>query len=195
VRRRGRSHPPTRGDEELGTLLGRAASGDLPAQQAFVQRTIDDVWRFCAHLVGVDRADDATQDTYLRALRSLGSYRGDASARAWVIGVARNTCLDLHRCAGRQRRLVERVAQQPYDDVAPRGALAGVDGSADHVRALAPERREAFVLTQVLGFSYEEAAALVGCPVGTIRSRVARARRELLVALDADDAALRCGAG
>lgn len=179
-----------RGDEELGTLLGRAADGDVAAQQAFVQRTIDDVWRFCAHLVGPGRADDATQDTYLRALKSLGSYRGDASARAWVIGVARNTCLDAHRSAGRQRRLLEKVSRQPIDPEAPRGAMASVDGSNDHVRALAPERREAFVLTQVLGFSYEEAAELVGCPVGTIRSRVARARRDLMVALAGDDADL-----
>jgi RNA polymerase sigma-70 factor (ECF subfamily) len=55
--------------------------------------------------------------------------------------------------------------------------------------ALAPDRRAAFTLTQVLGLSYEEAAQVVGCPVGTIRSRVARARADLVAALAADTSA------
>ena len=62
------------------------------------------------------------------------------------------------------------------------------DAIDQFVRALVPERQEAFVLTQVVGLSYEEAADVIGCPIGTIRSRVARARADLLEALRAAEA-------
>lgn len=185
--RRSAAAPPIRGDEDLAVLARRAAGGDPAAEAAFVARTIDDVWRYCAHLLGPAHADDATQATYLRALRSLGSYRGESSPRTWLIGVARNTCLDERRAYARRRRLVDRLADQPRDAL-DRQVTLGPSAEADElIDALSPERREAFVLTQLLGFGYEEAAAMVGCPVGTIRSRVARARADLLDAVSADD--------
>jgi RNA polymerase sigma-70 factor (ECF subfamily) len=174
------SSPPIRGDEDLTVLASRAAAGDRAAEEAFVARTIDDVWRYCAHLVGPAHADDATQAAFLRALRSIGGFRGESSAKTWLFGVARNTCLDLRRTLARRSRLAEHVRAQPRPvDVALH---------ADHVppeleellAALAPDRREAFVLTQVVGLSYEAAAEVVGIPIGTIRSRVARARADLL---------------
>jgi RNA polymerase sigma-70 factor (ECF subfamily) len=181
---RRRERPPIRGDEDLSVLMVRAADGDREAEAAFVARTVDDVWRYCAHLVGPGQADDATQATYLRALRSLGSFRGDSAPRTWLLGVARNTCLDERRSLARRLRLVEKVVAQPPEATTP-GAAASLPDDvpvelADALAALSDDRREAFVLTQLLGFPYEEAAAAVGCPVGTIRSRVARARADLL---------------
>ena len=108
-----RSHPPIRGDEDLTQLAARAAAGDRAAEEAFVARTIDDVWRYCRHLMGPAHADDATQATYLRALRSLGNFRGESSAKTWLIGVARNTCLDLRRTLARRARLDEHLRAQP----------------------------------------------------------------------------------
>jgi RNA polymerase sigma-70 factor (ECF subfamily) len=172
--------PPIRGDEDLSVLIVRAADGDAAAEAAFVARTIDDVWRFCAHLVGPGQADDATQAAYVRALRSLGSFRGDSSARTWLLGVARNTCLDERRSLARRMRLLERITSQPIDALDRADHPHGQVELDELLAALDPDRREAFVLTQVLGFPYEEAAIAVGCPVGTIRSRVARARRDLL---------------
>ena len=173
------SPPPIRGDEDLTQLALRAADGDRAAEEAFVARTIDDVWRYCAHLVGHGHADDATQATYLRALRSIGSFRSESSAKTWLIGVARNTCLDLRRTLARRSRLDERLQAQPGagETVSTGTALpAELD---ELLEAIAPERREAFVLTQLLGFSYDAAAELSGVPIGTIRSRVARARADL----------------
>src|SRR6478736_4105950 len=172
--RSSRSHPPIRGDEDLTELAVRAAAGERAAEEAFVARTMDDVWRYCRHLVGPEHADDATQAAYLRALRSLGSFRGESSAKTWLIGVARNTCLDLRRTLARRNRLDERLQAQPLP--------ASGDLHADQLPAeldellaeLTPERREAFVLTQLLGFPYDAAADVVGVPIGTIRSRVAR---------------------
>lgn len=172
----------TRGDEELSVLVVRARDGDEVARSAFVSRTIDDVWRYCAHLLDPARADDATQATYLRALRSLHAFRGDSSPRTWLLGVARNTCLDERRASARRRRLLDRVAERAATDAGTSdGDLAAVEGD-ELLARLEPDRREAFVLTQLLGFSYDEAATTLGCPIGTVRSRVARARRDLLAA-------------
>ncbi|WP_421117945.1 sigma-70 family RNA polymerase sigma factor [Aquihabitans daechungensis] len=185
--RSSRPHPPVRGDEDLTELAGRAAHGDRAAEEAFVARTIDDVWRYCRHLMGPAHADDATQATYLRALRSLGSFRGESSAKTWLIGVARNTCLDLRRTLARRSRLDHRLQAQPWavaDDLHADGIPTELE---ELLETLTPERREAFVLTQVLGFSYEAAAELIGVPVGTIRSRVARGRADLLDLVQASD--------
>lgn len=161
-------------------LAVRAGAGDRVAEEAFVTRTIDDVWRYCRHLVGSEMADDATQATYLRALRSLHNFRAESSATTWLIGVARNTCLDLRRSLARKTRLEERIQAQPLDasiDLHSQVLPVELDEVLDQLEL---GRREAFVLTQVLGFSYEASAQLLDVPVGTIRSRVARARMDLL---------------
>lgn len=178
--RRGASSPGIDLDRaDLTAVALRAGSGDRAAERAFVARTMPDVWRFCAHLIGPDHADDAAQATYLRALRSLPSFRGDSSAKTWLLGVARHVCMDELRVQTRHDRIEARLAGQP----APDGQTPGPGLPAELaalVRDLEPARREAFVLTQVLGFSYEEAAEVAGCPIGTIRSRVARARTDLV---------------
>ncbi|HEY0696938.1 MAG TPA: sigma factor-like helix-turn-helix DNA-binding protein, partial [Micromonospora sp.] len=116
------------------------------------------------------------------AFRALPSFEGRSSVRTWLLGIARRVCADHLRSVVRRRRLDQRLAaqshgQQPYPD--PAGQL----GAADLLRRLPAEQRGAFVLTQVLGLSYAEAAAVEQVPVGTIRSRVARARSELVSAV------------
>lgn len=88
----------------------------------------------------------------------------------------------------RERRLTGRLRVQtlPGGD-AVAGDPAGAHGLAQLVASLAPDRREAFVLTQVIGCSYAEAAEVCGVPVGTIRSRVARARTDLIATTRAAD--------
>ncbi|MFG3581740.1 sigma-70 family RNA polymerase sigma factor [Micromonospora chersina] len=159
-----------------------ARDGDRTAQVAFVRATQAEVWRFAAALVDPDSADDLTQETYLRAFRALPGFEGRSTARTWLLGIARRACADHLRTVVRRRRLDQRLAahataDRPYPD--PAGQL----GATDLVRRLPAERRSAFVLTQLLGLSYAEAAAVEGVPVGTIRSRVARARDELVAAV------------
>ncbi|NYF57291.1 sigma-70 family RNA polymerase sigma factor [Micromonospora purpureochromogenes] len=160
----------------------RARDGDPPAQAAFVRATQAEVWRFTAALVDPDTADDLTQETYLRAFRALAGFEGRASARTWLLGIARRACADHLRTVVRRRRLDERLAADAHTG-RPHPDPAGHLGAADLVRRLPAERREAFVLTQLLGLSYAEAAAVAGVPVGTIRSRVARARHDLVDAV------------
>jgi RNA polymerase sigma-70 factor (ECF subfamily) len=174
--------------DELTRLLLAAAGGDRVALSTFVRRTQADVWRFLAHLVDVQSADDLTQEVYLRALGSIPRFRGDASARTWLLAVARNVAADEIRRRQRRRSVPEGPPPQPEPD--PTGVVA----IAALVEELAPDRREAFVLTQVLGLSYAEAAAACGVPIGTIRSRVSRAREDLVALLDEGDVARDAGA-
>jgi RNA polymerase sigma-70 factor (ECF subfamily) len=167
--------------EDVTALAARAASGDREALELFVRCTQADVWRYCAHMVGPTAADDVTQDTYLRALGAIGSFRQLSSARTWLLGIARRACADALRGRYRRARLAARLVDVAETEVAP-AANVPVE-LTEVVASLDPERREAFVLTQVLGLRYEEVAEVCGCPVGTVKSRVARARLELLDAL------------
>jgi RNA polymerase sigma-70 factor (ECF subfamily) len=159
--------------DELTGLLLAARDGDRLALGAFIRRTQADVQRLCAHLVDRADAEDVTQDVYLRIWRALPSYRGDAPARAWLFGIARRACADAMRGRRRRRRLPTTVTPRAVPDP------AGVVSTADLVAGLPLDQRTAFVLTQIVGLSYAEAAEACDCPVGTIRSRVARARAEL----------------
>lgn len=161
-----------------------AAAGDDASVRVLVELTQPHVWRLCVHLGDRDAADDLTQETFLRAIRSLPSYRGDAPFRVWLFAIARRVVAD--DIASRQRRRgldlrmrVRRseVHHRDHSDLTELKALLG---------DLDPSRREAFVLTQVLGFSYAEASEICCCPVGTIRSRVARAREDLATAFGDD---------
>jgi len=160
-----------------------AGRGDPAALERLVRATQADVWRLCAHLGDREAADDLTQETYVRAWKALASFRGDSSARTWLLAIARRTVAD-HIRANRRRRRVAEVA--PIDTARP-DETAAVDLSL-LIDRLDEDRRIAVYLTQVLGLSYAEAAEVCGCPIGTIRSRVARGRQELLDELGEADA-------
>jgi RNA polymerase sigma-70 factor, ECF subfamily len=179
--------PADRGDEDAVTAAALLArGGDDVAAAAFVRLTQVEVWRFVAALVGAQHADDVTQDTYLRAFRGLPDFAGRASARTWLLSIARRACADHVRSAVRARRLDARVAAEPE----PKSSAdhAGLHAASELIGRLPGERRVAFVLTQVLGLSYAEAAEIEDVPVGTIRSRVARARADLVAAISAAQA-------
>lgn len=167
--------------DEVTRLALAARDGDRVAFAAFVRQTQGDVWRLCAHLVDRESADDLTQDTYLRAVGAIVRFRGEASARTWLLSIARRVCVDTIRRRTRRRRALRRRGA----DAVEVPERAGEVELHAVLEGLTPDRRAAFTLTQVLGLSYEEAAAVLGCPVGTIRSRVARARADLLAAVTA----------
>jgi RNA polymerase sigma-70 factor, ECF subfamily len=170
------------GPDPTTEMALRAAAGDVAAQAAFVRATQTDVWRFTAALVDPGVADDLTQETYLRAFKALPGFQGRSSVRTWLLGIARRTCADHLRTVVRRRRLTARLAAQAWTET-PTPDPAHRLATADLLGRLSQERRTAFVLTQVLGLSYVEAAAVEEVPVGTIRSRVARARDELVTAV------------
>lgn len=161
-------------DDVLTDLMARAAEGDDTAVAQFVRVTQADVWRLCQALGSAGEVEDLVQETYVRAIGAIPSFRGDASARSWLLRIARNVCADHVRHRQRVRGLLERLAPAVRHSVHDEP-----DFTASVVAALPRARREAFVLTQILDLSYEEAAKVLDCPVGTIRSRVFRARTQL----------------
>ncbi|MGP4111463.1 sigma-70 family RNA polymerase sigma factor [Streptomyces sp. 4N509B] len=176
-------------DEPVTLLALAARTGDPVAVESFVRALHRDVWCYVAKLADDPRlADDLVQETFLRALRGLHRFEGRSSARTWLLSIARHTVVDSLRRASARPRLSDREDWQlAVERSQPRGLPGFEDGVAliELLAALPYERRRAFVLTQVLGMSYEEAARTLGCPIGTVRSRVARARA-CLVALLAD---------
>ncbi|WP_330091225.1 RNA polymerase sigma factor [Nocardiopsis codii] len=164
---------------ELTALAMRAKEGAGDALDSLFARTRDDVARFIARRVDPSWVDDLTQETFSRALRGLDHYAGRAPVRAWLFSVARHTVADRYRVQSRTPR------HDAVDEWAEEGVSAH-QGRFDEYLALLylleelPEdRRTAFVLTQIQGMPYAEAARALGTPVGTVRSRVARGRRDL----------------
>jgi RNA polymerase sigma-70 factor (ECF subfamily) len=167
---------------QLEQLADRAATGDPTAQAELIRLTQADVWRLCAHLADRQVAEDLTQETFLRALPALARYEGRASLRTWLLSIARRVCADHLRTRKRRGFVLVGEGTDLADLVrdAPADEVGGTVAAQDVLDRLEPERREAFVLTQLVGCSYLEAAEICGVPVGTIRSRVARAREQLL---------------
>ena len=174
------------------TELAMAARDDRRSLEEFARRIAPDVSTWCRFAAG-DAGDDLAQDTMIRVLGALGQYRGDAPARLWALSIARRAAVDHYRTMSRRRRLTERLhhieraghGAERQADTAEGFAIAGLLAGLDD------DRREAFVLTQLHRLSYDEAAEVMRCPVGTIRSRVARAREDLTLALERAERAAR----
>lgn len=170
----------------MTALALAAGAGDRDALERFVRSTQRDVWRLVAHLGGIGVADDLTQEVYLRALRSLPGFEGRSSARTWLLSIARRTVVDHIRAAVARPSIAwsaDYLLASDADRYAKHTRSAGFEDVVElnvMLAGLAPERREALLLTQVLGLSYAEAAEVAGCPIGTVRSRVARAREDLI---------------
>lgn len=172
-----------RDDAHVTELALRAGRGDRAALTEFIRATQDDVWRLVAHLGGPDKADDLTQETYLRVMSALPRFAARSSARTWLLSLARRAWIDnIRHDMARPRKSHTQYEDAAESATAPANATAWsewIDTRA-LIDALPAERREALILTQVLGYTYEEAARITGVRVGTIRSRVARARKDLI---------------
>ncbi|ARC90584.1 RNA polymerase sigma factor [Rhodovulum sp. MB263] len=138
-------------------------------------------------------ADDLVQDAIVKAWSNFDKFEPGTNLRAWLFTILRNTYYSMHR---KRRREVEdpdgalaaHLSEKPHHD----GRLALEDFKVAFVK-LPDEQREALILVGAEGFSYEEAAATCGCAVGTIKSRVNRARvrlAELMHLNDDDDLAM-----
>lgn len=166
--------------DPLRYLLDRTVEGDEVALGELIRRTQPDVYRVCSTLGSAGEEDDLVQETYLRMMRAVNGFRGESTVRTWLLSIARFTCADAVRRRQRQRRLMDRLVENTTPAEEPDHELVGA-----LLDTLSEDRREAFALTQLVGLSYEEAASVMGCPVGTVRSRVSRARADLMAELDA----------
>jgi RNA polymerase sigma-70 factor (ECF subfamily) len=173
----------------IGDSLGRPE-----AFEAIFERHFDAVQRYLARRVGGGRADDLASATFVVAFERRGAFHDAAgSARPWLFGIATN--LLRNELRGEQRALgaLARVASD-----SGRGGLdAGIGERSDLPAALAAldvDQRDVLVLFAWEELSYREIAAALGVPVGTVRSRLARARARLRAELDAERRGLRAKA-
>jgi len=141
-------------------------------------------------LRSAQEAEDAVQESSLRALRYAGTLRGE-DARPWLLGIVRNTCFNMLERQRRQAEMLEfdsaefelaRAATEaePTQQVQQRRLRVQIDAA---IRALSPALREVIVLRELEGLAYEEIARVAGLPIGTVMSRLSRARALLRTAL------------
>jgi RNA polymerase sigma-70 factor (ECF subfamily) len=162
-------------------VVAAARRGDQRAFETLVRAYQGDIWRLCFHLVGnASAADDVTQDAFVRAYRFMHRYRGDSKFSTWLFSIARNCALDEIRRNQRRRRVADLVEAQPERE--PVRADLGIE-VREAVMALPIELREPLVMIDVLGQSYAEVAETMGMPVGTVKSRVHRARTAIVTIL------------
>jgi RNA polymerase sigma-70 factor, ECF subfamily len=173
------------GDTPDRELVSRAVAGDRFAFAELVRRHERRVYNLAFRMLGREEdARDATQDAFMTALRKLSSFRGDAAFTTWMHRVTVNACYDILRKRKREpvQELPEEVQAGPeHPDHAETTAL-----SVDVRRALLAvpfEFRAPLVLHDVQDLAYEEIAEILGVPVGTVKSRIHRARVALAAAL------------
>lgn len=173
-------------------LLQAHVAGDPEAFATLVRRHQDRLWAVALRVMrNPDDAADALQDAYIAAFRRAGSFRGDAAVTTWLHRVVVNACLD------RLRSMKVRAADAlPEDldrspDLGTESADAAVEAAEQRDVVLAalgrlnPDQRAALVLVDMQGYSVEEAAAVLGCAPGTVKSRCARGRAKLVPLLKA----------
>ena len=161
--------------------LARAREGDLGAFEDLVRLYQADVWRFAQHFTR-DRAlaEDVTQEAFLRAFRFLKSFRGDAKFTSWLFRITRNCAMDAIRS-----RTVH-LEKEPPPPVGPTDPQARLELQTA-LASVSDEHREPFLLIEVFGLSYQEAADVLGLRVGTVKSRMHRARKAMMGALAVEE--------
>jgi RNA polymerase sigma-70 factor (ECF subfamily) len=173
-------------------LLHRARRGDEPAFAELFGRFQRQVFRYAAYMDGADAADDVVQETFLAVLRQTGRHdHPTGSVAGYLIGIARHVIFKRHERMGGGLRLAD-VDDDAMLEVEPSTepsaldqlvAAESVDVVRTAVQSLPAPYREAVVLCDLEDLDYAAAAALMDCPVGTVRSRLHRARALLAAKL------------
>lgn len=170
-------------DEPTVADIADAAAGEVDAFARIVRQMQGRVWRYIVLIVrDPGLAEDLTQEVFVRVHRRLDTLRSHERFVPWVFSIARNAAYDAGR--SRSRRPLTLVGDRELPETG--GAhdphiTAEVHDALDRLEA---DLRDALVLVAVIGFSYEEAAGLLDVPEGTVKSRVFRARRQMIELLD-----------
>jgi RNA polymerase sigma-70 factor (ECF subfamily) len=163
--------------DDEGILIARSRNGDWDAFAELVRNHQRMIHSLAYRMSGsMADADDLAQETFIRAFRSLDSYRGTAKFSSWLYRIALNLCL-------RWRKLERRRGAADLEWMAEGAGDRASDGRSERVQEaldrLPPKQRAAVILTLFDGMTHAEAAALLGCPEATVSWRVFSARRQL----------------
>lgn len=181
-------------EQDESQLIGRAREGELDAFNLLIDAYERPVYNLCLRMLSsVQAAEDAAQEAFISAFRSLASFRG-GSFRSWLFRIASNACYDEMR---RQRARPVRSLDTPAADDRPQMDFPSDAHSLDeHVQnvelrealrdalmELPPDQRLVIVLRDVQGMDYDEIAEVTNTNLGTVKSRINRARSRLRTAL------------
>jgi RNA polymerase sigma-70 factor (ECF subfamily) len=133
-------------------------------------------------------ADDLAQEALVKAWQSRDSFLAGTNLKAWLFTILRNQFYSDRRRAWRQAPWDQEAAERIPGGGQDQGWAADLSDTARALRTLSDEQREALILVGAGGFSYEDAARICNCAVGTVKSRVARARKALIAILDGNEA-------
>ncbi|MCU1346153.1 MAG: putative polymerase subfamily sigma factor [Acidimicrobiia bacterium] len=167
-------------DADDHELVRHAQAGDRASLEQLLRRHHDRIWAIARRIVGNDAdAADATQEALLAVVRGLPRFDGRSAFTTWMYRVVTNTCLDELRRRNRRPRPVETFPEASHVDPDPVEHMV-IDAA---LAELSPEFRAAVVLRDVAGLDYAAIAEVLNIPPGTVRSRIARGRAALAVAL------------
>jgi RNA polymerase sigma-70 factor (ECF subfamily) len=182
-------------------LVERVKRGDQKAFEMLVVKYQRRIERLIGRMVrDTDLVQDIAQETFIRAYRALPQFRGDSAFYTWLYRIAVNTAkkalVDLKRdpvmtesaLAGRgdDEDETSRVENELSDGATPEAVLASKEIAATvnaAIEALSEDLRQAITLREIEGLSYEEISAVMDCPIGTVRSRIFRARESIAARL------------
>ena len=188
--------PPARAVDADAALVERAQRGDMQAFEMLVVKYQRRIERLIGRMVrDADLVQDIAQESFIRAYRAIPQFRGDSAFYTWLYRIAVNTAkkalMELKRdplvtetaLASRDEDdETSRVESELSDGETPESVLASKQIAAtvnNAVQALSEDLRQAITLREIEGFSYEEIAAIMNCPIGTVRSRIFRAREAI----------------
>ena len=192
---------PPGGDPGEATLIDQARRGDLGAFDRLVLRHQRMVFSVALRMLGDGHeAEEVAQDAFVRAFRSLGAFRQEAKLSTWLVSITMNLCRNRRRWWARRRRLIAVSLDDPVAGGEGDIAREVADPSPTPVHAAAAREQQRFVLEalqsldaasrtivilrDLQGHSYEEIAQVLRCRVGTVKSRLNRARLRLRALLD-----------
>ena len=179
-------------NEETGVLVTRAKAHDMAAFEELVRAYQNKIYGLCRQLTGNGHeAEDLAQEAFIRAYRAIGTFRSEADFGTWLHRITVNVWLNSRRKRSGEQAIVSLDESYREEDGGglrhnvpdyssdPQVALESEE-LRDQVRkallALSEEHRAVLVLREMEGYSYEEVAAMLGCTLGTVKSRLSRAR-------------------
>jgi RNA polymerase sigma-70 factor (ECF subfamily) len=185
--------PPSSDSDSDAVLVQRAVAGDQRAFELLVIKYQRRLQRLIGRLVrDTDLVEDIAQETFIRAYRALPQFRGESQFYTWLYRIAVNTAKKFLQERKRSPTMSDRaflpnedndetfrVVVEPINDETPESVLAAKEIAAavnSGLAALPLDLRQALTLREIEGLSYEEIAAVMDCPMGTVRSRIFRAR-------------------
>lgn len=179
-------------------LVRRVQQGDARAFEALVIKYQRRIERLIARMIrDVDLVQDLTQETFIRAYRALPQFRGESAFYTWLYRIAVNTARKELVNLGRNPVMTESALAQargdaedetserrtePSDEATPEALMASAQVAAavnGAIQELSEDLRQAIVLREIEGLSYDEIAEVMNCPIGTVRSRIFRAREAI----------------